>query len=102
MFNYCVICLKLIHYCKSVGGVCVCVCALSCLILCNVMNCCPPVSSVHGVFQARILEWVAIFYSKVFLPNPEIKPASLASPALAGRFFTTTVHGKPPKAITPQ
>ena len=28
------------------------------------MKCCPPSSSVRGIFQARILEWVAIFYSR--------------------------------------
>ena len=43
--------------------VCVCVCAellQSCLILCNPMDCGPPGSSVHGILQARILEWVAM------------------------------------------
>ena len=34
----------------------------SCLTLCNPMDCSPPGSSVHGVLQARILEWVALFY----------------------------------------
>ena len=38
----------------------VCVCAQSCLALCNPMDCSSPGSSVHGVSQARILEWVAI------------------------------------------
>ena len=32
----------------------------SCPILCDSMGCCPPVSSVHGIIQARILEWVAM------------------------------------------
>ena len=32
--------------------------------LCNPMDCSPPGSSVHGIFQVRILEWVAIFYSR--------------------------------------
>ena len=36
------------------------VCAQSCLTLCNPMDCSPPGSSAHGIFQARILEWVAI------------------------------------------
>ena len=31
----------------------------SCLILCDAMDCSPPGSSVHGIPQARILEWVA-------------------------------------------
>ena len=42
---------------------CVC-CAQSCLTLCVPMDCSPPGSSVHGTFQARILEWVAISYSR--------------------------------------
>ena len=37
--------------------------AQSCLTLCNRMDCNPPVPSVHGIFQARILEWVAITFS---------------------------------------
>ena len=38
--------------------------AQSCLTLCNPMDCSPPGFSVHGIFQARILEWVAISYSR--------------------------------------
>ena len=49
------------------------------------MDCSLPGSSVHGIFQARTLEWVAIS-SPGDLPDPGIK---LASPALAGGFFTT-------------
>ena len=37
--------------------------AQSCLTLCDPMECSPPGSSVHGIFQARILEWVAISFS---------------------------------------
>ena len=52
--------------------VCVCVCVCACahmracsvtqsrLTLCDPMDCSPLVSSVHGVFLARILEWVAM------------------------------------------
>ena len=39
--------------------------AQSCLTLCNPMDCSPPGSSVHGVSQERILEWVAISSSRV-------------------------------------
>jgi len=49
-----------------------------------------PDSSVHGISQARILEWVA-FPSPGDLPKPGIKPVS---PALAGRFFTIEPSGK--------
>ena len=37
--------------------------AQSCLTLCDPMDCSLPVTSVHGIFQARILEWVAISFS---------------------------------------
>ena len=36
----------------------------SCPTLCDPMNCSLPGSSVHGIFQARILEWVAISFSR--------------------------------------
>ena len=38
--------------------------AQSCPTLCNLMDCSPPGSSVHGIFQARVLEWVAIAFSR--------------------------------------
>ena len=66
-----------------------------CLTLCNPSDCSPPGSSVHGIFQARILEWVAISYSPGDLPDPGIETASLAFPALAGGFFITVSLGKP-------
>ena len=63
---------------------CLCVQSLSRVQLFeNRMECSPPGSSVHGIFQARILEWVAISYSRD-LPDKGIKPAPLA---LAGGFF---------------
>ena len=49
----------------------------SCLTLCNLMNCSPPGSSVHGILQARILEWVP-FPSPGNLPEPGIEPGSPA------------------------
>ena len=36
----------------------------SCVTLCDSMDCSPPGSSVHGVFQVRILEWVVIPFSR--------------------------------------
>ena len=44
--------------------VCVCLVTQSCLTLCNPMDCSLPDSSVHGIFQARILEWVTISHSR--------------------------------------
>ena len=38
--------------------------AQSCLTLCNPVDCSPPGFSVHGILQARILEWVAISFSR--------------------------------------
>ena len=51
-----------------------------------------PGSSVHGISQTEILEWVAISVSRN-LPDRRIEPTS---PALAGRFFTA----KPPRSPT--
>ena len=131
--------------------------AQSCLTLSDPMDCSLPGSSIHGIFQARVLEWGAIAFSTRLtskgefkgregfsfflsvhaqlwwcvwlsatlrtvarqaplsigfskqkywsglpclppgnLPMPGIKPTSPASPALAGRFFTTVPPGKPP------
>ena len=78
----------------------VCMHAQSCLTLCSPMNCSLPGSSVHGISQARRLEWVVIFILQG-IPDPGIKPASLVSPALAGRFFTTEPHGKPYVSLPP-
>ena len=52
-----------------------------CLTLCKPMNCNPPDSSVHGNFQSRVLERVAISSSRD-LPDPGMEPVSLASLAL--------------------
>ena len=63
---------------------CVCVC-----VLCRVQffmtpwAVTPPGSSIHGILQARILQW--LFPPPGDLPHPGIEPMSLA---LAGRFFT--------------
>ena len=60
----------------------------SCLTLCSPMDCTPPGSSVHGILQARILEWVAIPSSRGSSQPRDQTQGS--SPALAGRFFTTS------------
>ena len=78
--------------------VCVCVCmhaciwSLSCVRLFAIPWTVTCQALLHGIFQARILEWAVISYSRKWsrnLPNRRIKPESLASPALAGGFFTT-------------
>ena len=53
---------------------------LICVWLYNPMDCSLPGSSVHGIFQARILEWVVISFSRD-LPNPGMKPVYPAIPA---------------------
>ena len=59
------------------------------------MECSLPGSSVRGILQARILEWVACPPSGD-LPDLGIKLKSLAFPALAGRFFTTNATWEGP------
>ena len=85
--------------CKSSGAldsqvIFVHVRAQSCPTPCHSMGCSPPGSSVHGIFQARILEGVAISCFRRF-SWPRDWTESLASAALAGRFLTTAPSGKP-------
>ena len=54
---------------------------LVCSDISNLLGYSPPDSSVHGTFQTRILECVAIFFSGD-IPDPGIKPMSPVSPAL--------------------
>ena len=56
------------------------------------MNCSPPGFSVHGIFQAKILEWVAISFSRA---SSQPRDRTM-SPALAGGFCATTPPRKPP------
>ena len=54
-------------YCKQSIHVYVCCCGLvakACLTLCDPVDCSPPGSSVHGILQARVLEWGAISFSR--------------------------------------
>ena len=87
----------------------ICVCVLSHSVipvtqsyqtLCDFMNCSLLGFSVHGISQAKILEWVAISFSRDIL-DPGIKATSLSSPELAGRFFTTAPPGKPQMVYYP-
>ena len=70
--------------------------AQSCLTLCDPIDCNLPGSSVHGIFQARILEWVAISFSRGSsgLPGWEDSQDWTCISCIAGRFFTTEPHGK--------
>ena len=64
--------------------------ALSCPTLCDPMDCSPPGSSVHGIFQARMLEWVP-FPSPGDTSKPGIEPRS---PALQADGLTFEPPGK--------
>ena len=67
----------------------------SCLTLCGPMDCSPPGSSVHEI--PRQGYWSGYpFPTLGNLPNPRIKFVSLASPVLAGRFFTTSATWEAP------
>ena len=59
-------------------------CAQSCPTLCNPMDCSLPGFSVHGILQARILEWVAIPFSR---KSSLLRDWTRVS-WIAGRFFT--------------
>ena len=72
------------------SSVCVSV-AKSCLSLCNPVDCSPPASSVHGISQAKILEWVTISFCR----GSSWPRNWTQSPALAGRFSTTEPPRKP-------
>ena len=66
---------------------CVCLCAQSCSTLCNPLDCNTPDSCVHGIFQARMLKWVAISSSRGFSwPRDQIHVSCIS--CIAGRFFT--------------
>ena len=56
----------------------------SCLTLCDLMDCRPPGSSVHGILQAKVLEWVAIPFFRGF---SQLRDKTQIS-CIIGRYFT--------------
>ena len=71
---------------ESVSGV-----AQSCPSLCDLVDCSPPGSSVHGILQTRILEWVAISFSRgSSWPRDRTQVSHIA-----GRCFNLWATGKP-------
>ena len=78
--------------------VCVCACARTCLVtqsrptLCNTMDHSPPASSVHGILQARILEWIAFPFSR---GSSQPRNWTRVS-CIAGGFFTIWVTREAP------
>ena len=84
-----------------------CCCSLPklCPTLCDPMDCSPPGSSVYGILQTRILEWVSTaFPGRSSWPRTRT-PVSCKSPVFIGRwiffffFFTTEPPGKPPPKL---
>ena len=70
--------------------------AKSCPTLCDPMECSPPRSSILRISQARILEWVAISFSK---GSSRPRDQTCVS-CLAGRLFTTEPPGKSSSSIS--
>ena len=60
----------------------------SCPTLCDPMDCTPPGSSVHGMLQVRILEWVAMPSSRGS-SGPRDRTCISFNSCIAGRFFST-------------
>ena len=67
--------------------------AQSCPTFCDPMDCNLPGSSVHGILQARVLEWIAIPFSRGS-PDPGIEPGS---PALQAASLRSEPPGNPPE-----
>ena len=68
----------------------ICSVSQSCPTLCNLMNCSPPGSSVHGIFQAQILEQVAISNSKgSFQPRDQTQVSCVSC---IGRWDFSPLH----------
>ena len=81
----------------SAGSWCCWLVSPLCLIPCDPRDCSPPGSSVCGLLQARILEWLA-FPPPGALPDPGIEPASAA---LAGRSLPLSRDGSPLEGHVP-
>ena len=64
------------------------------LAFCDPLNCSPPGSSLYGILQARILEWVAVPSARGPF-QPRDRTCISCSSWLAGRFFTAEPLGKP-------
>ena len=65
--------------------------AQSCPTLCDPMDCSLPGFSVHGIFQARVPEWVTVSFSRGDLPDPGIEPGS---PTLQADALSSEPPGK--------
>ena len=64
----------------------------SCPTLSDPMDCSLPWSSIHGIFQARVLEWGAIAFSKRYSMQAEIKLSNILGSS--GVLFLVYYHGE--------
>ena len=87
-----IICMSSVYTKKlHLSTLCVCVCMSNCVQLCNLMNCSLPGISIHGIFQARILEWVATSYSKgSSRPRDGTHVSCVSCIIISCRLFTTS------------
>ena len=76
---------------------CVCACSLPCPILCDTLDCSSPGSSVHGISQAVILEWVIISSSRGS-SLPRDQPTPPVSEALQMNSLQLSHQGRPSKS----
>ena len=83
------------EYSSETDSACV-VCARLCPTLCDPMDGSQPGSSVIEFSRKEFWSWLS-FSPLAYLPDPAIEPSSPASPALAGKFFTTASSGKHPE-----
>ena len=89
---------SLISFTEQGSELCSCCCLLTtlCPTLCDHMDYNPPASVVHGISEARILEWVSISFSRV---SSQPRNQTCVS-CIAGVFFTTEPSGKPKLCTT--
>ena len=80
-FDYFLLISRIFFY---IFSMCVCLVTQSCPTLCNPMDCSPPGSSVCGILQARIVEWVAMPFSRGSPPRDWTWVSRIV-----GRFFAT-------------
>ena len=83
---------------RALFAVCMCACSVpqSCTTLCDLMDCKLPDSSVHGISQARILEWVTISFSRgSSQPRDNLCHLSLCVTKRVLNFFYTVSNSSP-------
>ena len=70
-----------------------CLTAQPCPTVCDPMDCSPPDSSVHGILQARILEWMAMLCSRESFPTQVSNPGLPHCRILYGRSHQAIIRG---------